>query len=295
MSGSTTFAITALSLDDAVVTVAGTYTYDGTAQTPSADDITVSLNGDTISSANYTISVSDNTSAGTATVVVTGTGSYSGSATGSFMIAAKAVSGPTITLSETTYEYDGTEKEPGVTVTDGTTEIPSGEYTVSYADNVDTGTATVIITDVAGGNYTVNGTADFTIQAKATEEETDSDERESSVQFSDNGRWMSGARGWWYSDHNGDYPKGEWRQLSWLGKTNWYYFDAEGWMVTGWLDWNGKRYHLHTISDGTLGYMYTGWEQIDGVWYYFDESGALLINGMAPDGHRTDENGASVE
>ncbi|MCD8222347.1 MAG: YDG domain-containing protein, partial [Clostridiales bacterium] len=305
-------------------------------------------------------------------VTLAGTLSLTGSAAGNYTltqptsavstdvtISPKIVDSPTITLSQDTYEYDGTAKEPGVTVTDGETEIPSGEYTVSYADNVDEGTATVTVTDIDGGNYTVNGTTEFTILAKETEEEKDSggsgsesgeetsdgdesdegnseeiepgeessdggdsgegssgattpdnnstttnrsvsdgDDDDSTVggnlSSSDSGRWIMEEKGWWYSEDNGSYPKGEWRQLGWLGELNWYYFDAEGWMVTGWFDWNGKRYYLHPASDGTQDHMYTGWKLIDGAWYYFDESGALLINGTTPDGSRTDENGARV-
>lgn len=68
------------------------------------------------------------------------------------------------------YQYDGSEKRPTVTVKDpadtvedpaDTVEdeddeiIPSTEYTVTYSNNVNAGTATVIVTDNAGGNYTV--------------------------------------------------------------------------------------------------------------------------------------------
>ena len=82
-----------------------------------------------------------------------------------FTITAKTVSAPTITLSETSYVYDGQEKKPTVTVKDGNTEIPATEYSVSYTNNVNVGTATATITDVAGGNYTVSGSATFAISA----------------------------------------------------------------------------------------------------------------------------------
>ncbi len=59
--------------------------------------------------------------------------------------------------------YDGTEKTPTVKVYDGAVEIPAEEYTVSYADNINAGTATVTVTDKAGGNYTINGTESFVI------------------------------------------------------------------------------------------------------------------------------------
>ena len=77
-------------------------------------------------------------------------------------IVSKEVPNPTITVAGT-YTYDGTEKEPSVVVKDGDKEIPSTEYSVSYENNTDAGTATVTITDVAGGNYDVSGSTTFTI------------------------------------------------------------------------------------------------------------------------------------
>ena len=69
----------------------------------------------------------------------------------------------TITLNPDTYIYDGKEKEPSVTIIYNGTEIPSTEYTVTYQDNINAGTAKAIITDNPGGNYTINATKNFTI------------------------------------------------------------------------------------------------------------------------------------
>ena len=78
-------------------------------------------------------------------------------------IGPKEVLQPTILLTTTDYTYDGTAKEPTVTVRDGETVIPDTEYTVGYESNVDAGEAKVIIVDMKGGNYTVNGEATFVI------------------------------------------------------------------------------------------------------------------------------------
>lgn len=78
-------------------------------------------------------------------------------------ISEKTVSNPVITVSPSSYYYDGTVKKPSVTVKDGETEISSSEYTVSYTDNKNIGTATVIISDNDSGNYRVSGTANFSI------------------------------------------------------------------------------------------------------------------------------------
>lgn len=72
----------------------------------------------------------------------------------------------TVTVSPTSYEYDGTAKQPTVTVKDGNTTIPSSEYTVTYSNNVNAGTATVTITDKTGGNWNVIGSTTFTITQK---------------------------------------------------------------------------------------------------------------------------------
>jgi hypothetical protein len=67
----------------------------------------------------------------------------------------------------TTPIYNGSAQEPTVTVMDGTTEIPTTEYTVSYSNNTNAGnTATVTITDNDGGNYIVYGSTTFTINPK---------------------------------------------------------------------------------------------------------------------------------
>lgn len=83
-----------------------------------------------------------------------------------YNIVSKEVPNPTITVAGT-YTYDGTEKKPSVVVKDGEKVIPDSEYSVSYADNINAGAATVTITDVAGGNYDVSGSTTFTINKGA--------------------------------------------------------------------------------------------------------------------------------
>ena len=69
----------------------------------------------------------------------------------------------TITLSQDTYTYDGTAKEPTVTVTDGGDVIDPSEYTVTYSNNINAGQASVTITDNVSGDYNVSGVTTFTI------------------------------------------------------------------------------------------------------------------------------------
>ena len=78
-------------------------------------------------------------------------------------ITPKEVTAPAITLPQTSYVYTGSAIVPDVVVRDGQTVIPAGEYTVTGENNTAAGSATLRITDKDGGNYTVSGTAGFTI------------------------------------------------------------------------------------------------------------------------------------
>ena len=78
--------VNAKSLTGAQVAVSGSYTYTGQAQIPAADAVTVQVDGKIIPKDRYTISASDNTNAGQATVTVTGQGDYTGTASGTFTI-----------------------------------------------------------------------------------------------------------------------------------------------------------------------------------------------------------------
>ena len=62
---------------------------------------------------------------------------------------------PTVELSPLTFLYDGGEKEPTVTVKDGQTVVPNTEYSVTYANNRNQGTATVTVTNQPNGNYVI--------------------------------------------------------------------------------------------------------------------------------------------
>lgn len=66
-----------------------------------------------------------------------------------------------ITLSQDTYEYDGKEKEPTVTVED---LVEGTDYSVEYSDNVEAGTATVTIRGIGANTGSV--TKNFTITPK---------------------------------------------------------------------------------------------------------------------------------
>ena len=91
-------------------------------------------------------------------VSVAETENYNAASAGeTITIEPKKVENPEITVTPDSYEYDGEEKKPTVTVKDGETIIPSTEYTVSYSDNKNVGTATVTVSNKEGSNYEISG------------------------------------------------------------------------------------------------------------------------------------------
>ena len=63
------------------------------------------------------------------------------------------------------------------------------------------------------------------------------------------GTWISDAKGWWYKEANGSYPKLTWKEISYNGVKSWYYFDEQGYMATGWRLINGKWYYMYEKTE----------------------------------------------
>lgn len=80
--------------------------------------------------------------------------------------------------------------------------------------------------------------------------------------ISEAGKWVKNATGWWYRYADGSWPKSKWLKLD-----SWYYFNDEGYAVTGWRKINGYWYYF-----GADCRMQTGWKQIKGLWYYLHPS-----------------------
>ncbi len=171
VSGSMTFEIRKGSAELAASPLAKDLTYTGQQQelvtggTATGGHIEYALDGGT-----YGEGIPKAADARTYTVTykAVGDGNHEDSTTvGSVTVTIKPkeVISPKVTVSGA-YTYDGNEQEPGtanVKVEDGGNTIPSTEYTLSYRDNINAGTATVIITNANGGNYIVNGTGTFEI------------------------------------------------------------------------------------------------------------------------------------
>ena len=118
--------------------------------------------------------------------------------------------------------------------------------------------------------------------------------------FYKNGKWVMNEKGWWYSYDDGTWPSNSWVYLPWKDTYQWYYFNGEGYMVTGWHHWQNNWYYLYPQADGNRGYMFTGWHEIGGKWYYFskvnDSSlGAMAYDTTTPDGYKVDKDGAWIQ
>lgn len=109
------------------------------------------------------------------------------------------------------------------------------------------------------------------------------------------GTWVQDGAGHWLFTGEGRTYASEWAYIhnpyapQGQERADWYRFDDQGYMVTGWFtDAGGDTYYLHDVPDGTQGRMYTGWHWIGGKQYYFKEvsdgtRGALQQDAAAPD------------
>ena len=135
-------------------------TYTGSALTPK---VVVKAGSKVLAkNVDYTVSYSNNVNVGTASVKITGKGSYKGSYTVNFKILPCAISKAGI-RKIIDQRYNGNEIKPSVSLTYKYKTLKKGtDYTVSYSNNINAGTATVTITGI--GSY--EGTASTTFQIK---------------------------------------------------------------------------------------------------------------------------------
>ena len=159
---SRTFYITGKSLSRASAAAEpSSFAYDGNPKTP---EITVTLNGKAlIKNVEYTVLYQNNINAGTATAVVRGAGNYSGTINVPFTIGKRSMSNASATLTENEFTYDGTAKRPQMILNcNGKTLAEGTDYTLSYENNINVGTATVTAT--GKGNYSGSKQLTFTIK-----------------------------------------------------------------------------------------------------------------------------------
>ena len=106
------------------------------------------------------------TGTGYVTVTASANGYDSVSKDVKIVVSKKNLNNGLLTLSETSYVYDGTYKKPAATVTFGGKVLQEGkDYTISYRNNLNVGVTTVIATGM--GDYTGYTSKNFTITKRA--------------------------------------------------------------------------------------------------------------------------------
>lgn len=140
-------------------------TYDGYAKYP-----TVSVfcgNKQLTGGVDYAVSYLNNINAGTGYVTITGIGEYTGSVTKAFSINTVSLNSSSVkvTLSKTSYKYDGKKKKPSVKVYDNYGNLISSQnYSVSYSGDSKPGKKKVTVT--FKGNYSGKVTKEYKIVPK---------------------------------------------------------------------------------------------------------------------------------
>lgn len=156
-----TFRIFGKGVENAVVSEIPDQTYNGSTLRP---EFTVTLDGKILTEGtDYKAEYVNNTEKGTATVIISGIGNYSGVVTQNFNIVKNSVYGFTV-FSETqmTATYNGTPLTPEMEVYFGTERLTEGvDYTVTLKNNTNAGTATVTVRGM--GRFEGERSYDFTI------------------------------------------------------------------------------------------------------------------------------------
>lgn len=168
---SVNFNIIAKALSNDLVDISETpaQTYTGSAITPTPTikfgDVTLVKDKD------YTLSYEDNVNAGKAKINVSFIGNYSGTATSSFDIIPDVLNQEKVSISETTAQtYTGSAITPTPTIKYGdVTLVKDKDYTLTYTDNINVGTAKVSITFI--GNYSGTAATNFDIIARVVTED----------------------------------------------------------------------------------------------------------------------------
>lgn len=138
-----TFTIKKLGISATAVSGTGNKVYTGSMIKPVP---AVKVGGRTLKNGtDFTVSYKNNTEPGTATLKVTGKGNYSGSVSKTFKITARAINDVEVTVPDTV--FTGEQVKPDVVVSYGNYQFTNNsDYTLSFKDNVNIGTASVVVT-----------------------------------------------------------------------------------------------------------------------------------------------------
>ena len=170
-TASTTFDIIADVLNQEKVSISETaaQTYTGSAITPTPTikygEVTLVKDKD------YNLTYTDNVNVGKAKINVSFIGNYSGSATTNFDIIPDVLNQEKVDISEIAKQtYTGKEITPTPTIKYGdVTLVKDKDYTLTYTDNINVGTAKVSITFI--GNYSGTAATNFDIIARVVTED----------------------------------------------------------------------------------------------------------------------------
>ena len=153
-------------LENAVITAIPDQTYTGEAIEPA---LTIKDKGKTVTlkaGTDYTVSYEGNINAGEATVTISGTGNYTGTATKTFTIAPKAINVKSITVDpipDQQLEEGKSSYKPTVTVKDGGVTLTcEQDYKLAYEYENNNRERTATVTISGQGNY--NDTREVTFQ-----------------------------------------------------------------------------------------------------------------------------------
>lgn len=163
----TTFTINPVSISGADVK-AEDRVYDGSEQKPA---VKVTLKGKQLKDDDYTVTYSDNVNAGNAHVTVTGRGNYldTTSAYATFKISPADISKAEVMVEDQI--YSGQALKPDVNVVLNGKKLKADDYTVSYSDNTEPGTAHVTVTGRGNCLDTTSVKGTFKIYADISEAE----------------------------------------------------------------------------------------------------------------------------
>ena len=113
-------------------------------------------------------------------------------------------------------------------------------------------------------------------------------------------KWINTSGRWWYRHADGSYTKSNWEQIG----NQWFYFNKDGWMVTGWLKLSDTWYYMNTSGARVS----NCWTWVGNSCYYFDKDGKMVadtwigdyyvnadgawVPGQKKDDQKNDQNGS---
>ena len=242
-------------ITDADVPAVGTQSWTGSAITPS---IRISIGGKTLAEGtDYTLSYENNIDPGTASVTITGAGSYTGTVTKSFAIKADLSQASMADIPD--QDYCGKPLRPAVSITlGGRILVPGTDYSLAFSRNDAPGTATVTATGM--GSYTGTCSASFQIKIASIH--------------------MYRLYNQWSGEHLFTTDKAEYDHLGNLG---WNQEDV-AWNAPSWSDapvyrlynrWSGDHFYTADKSEyERLGKI--GWNQEGIAFYSAKKSGKAI-------------------